>query len=61
MINDNSEEEFEDENLESDEVVENEDCSLESENIVENKRGGLRTRGQQEQKDRRLLKNKSNE
>ena len=42
-------------------MVENEDCSLESENIVENKRVGLRTRGQQEQKDRRLLKNKSNE
>ena len=42
-------------------MVENEECSSESENIVENKRMGLRTRGQQEQKDRRLLKNKSNE
>lgn len=42
-------------------MVENEDCSLASENVVEEKRVGLRTRGQQERRDRRLLKNKTNE
>ena len=42
-------------------MVEHEVCSLESENIVEDKRMGLRTRGQQERRDRRLLKNKTNE